>query len=253
MALIPNTVEIGLDLIALLWPTACVACGEADRDCCLPCRVELRRPSPLLRPDIGAPCIVRGAYDGVLRAALVAFKHGGRAGLGGELGAQLRVPLMAAISSCRGPGAPVIVTAPSRRSSARRRGFRHVEVLVSRALRGCRAPVLRVAALRAGRGRRGQVGLAADERARNAAKVRVRASRRAVLRGRQVILVDDVITTGATVLACRDALESEGANVVAIVALCHAQRRDTRGIRVPRHRNSDLESRGEGQFRAPFQ
>lgn len=232
MALLPKLVELWLDLVSLLWPTACVGCGEPDRDCCLPCRVELRRPAPLLRPEVGTPCFVRGAYAGVLRATLVAFKHGGRIGLAGELGAQLRAPLGAAISACRGPAAPVIVTAPSRRAGTRRRGFRHVELLVSRALRGQGVRALRVAALRAGPGRRSQVGLAADERARNAGRVRVRASRCAVLRGREVILVDDVITTGSTVLACRAALAAEGAIVVAIVALCHAQRRDTRGIQV---------------------
>ena len=232
MAPLLNFTELGLDLLALLWPAACVGCGEPDRDCCLPCRVELRRSAPLLRPDIGAPCFVRGPYAGVLRATLVAFKHRGRVGLAGELGEQLRVPLVAALDVCRGPAAPVIITAPSRRAGVRRRGFRQVELLVSRALRGQGVRALRVAALRAGQGRRSQVGLAAGERARNAARVRVRASRSAVLRGREVILVDDVITTGSTVLACRDALEAEGAVVVAIVALCHAQRRDTRGILV---------------------
>jgi predicted amidophosphoribosyltransferase len=219
---------VGLDLLALLWPTACVSCGDADRECCLPCRVELRRSAPPLQPEIGAPCFVRGVYEGPLRAVLVAFKHGGRTGLGRELGAQLRVPLGAALTRCRGPAAPVIVAAPSRRSSTRRRGYRHVDLLVSSALRGQGVRVLRIAALRAARGRRSQVGLSADERARNARRVCVRASRRAVLRGREVVLVDDVITTGATALACRDALEAAGANVVAVVALCHARRRDTR-------------------------
>ena len=48
------------------------------------------------------------------------------------------------------------------------------------------------------------------------------------MRGREVVLVDDIVTTGATVFAAREALENAGATVIAIVALCVAERRDTR-------------------------
>lgn len=247
--------ELRLDLLALVWPTACVCCGQPDRDCCLPCLVELQRPGPLLHPGIGAPCFVRGVYDGPLRALLVALKHGGRTGFARQLGAELRVPLLAALSHCGGPAAPVIVAAPSRRSRTRRRGYRHLDLLLDVALRGDRRAgareriaALRVPALRATRGRRGQVGLAPDERARNAARVAVRSAARAVVRGREVILVDDVITTGATVLAARDALEEAGARVVAIVALCVAERRDTRDERVAATR-VETETPGGVEFR----
>ncbi|MFT4231868.1 MAG: phosphoribosyltransferase family protein [Leucobacter sp.] len=236
--------ELGRDLLALVWPTACVCCGAPDRDCCLSCLVELRRPGQLLRPAIGAECFVRGVYAGPLRALLVAFKHEGRTGLSRELGAELRSPLLAALERCVGPAPPVIVPAPSRPSSIRRRGYRPVDRLLDEALRGARSPwgvhagerigcsriaALRLRALRTTWGRRGQVGLGPGDRARNAARIAVRGAARAALRGREVILVDDVITTGATVLAAREALEAEGARVVAVAALCVAERRDTRG------------------------
>ncbi|QBE48533.1 ComF family protein [Leucobacter triazinivorans] len=244
MHLSPLLRELRLDLLALVWPTECVCCGQPDRDCCLPCLVEVQRPGPLLHPAIGVPCVVRGPYDGPLRALLVAFKHEGRTGFARELGAQLRPPLVAALGRCSGPAPPVIVAAPSRGSRVRQRGYRHLELLLDVAMRGERggrtsawqrqpAPggriaALRVRALRATRGRAGQVGLGPAERARNAARVAVRHSARAVLRGREVILVDDVITTGATVLAAGEALERAGARLVAVVALCAAQHRDTR-------------------------
>jgi predicted amidophosphoribosyltransferase len=236
--------ELRLDLLALVWPTACVCCGEPDRDCCLPCLVELQRAAPLLHPSLGVPCAVRGGYDGPLRALLVALKHEGRTGFARELGPELRRPLLAALELCAGPGPPVIVTAPSRRSRVRQRGYRHLDLLLDVAMRGERRPgggargrahriaALRVHALQATRGRSGQVGLGPAERARNAARIAVRRSAGAVLRGREVILVDAVITTGATVLAARSALENAGARVVAVVALCAAERRDTRDERI---------------------
>ncbi|MFV0435566.1 MAG: ComF family protein [Leucobacter sp.] len=220
--------ELRLDLLALLWPTACVACGAADRDICDSCLAEAAEAEPPRHLDLGTPCAVRGAYDGPLREMLVAFKHGGRTGFARRLGPQLRVPLLAALENCRGPEAPVLVTVPSRRSRVRQRGYQHVDVLVTSALRGRRARVLRLSALRALRGRRGQVGLGQVERDRNARLIAVRRPARSVLPGREVILVDDIITTGATVLAARDELERAGARVVAIVALCAVERRDTR-------------------------
>lgn len=218
--------EIALDLLALLWPTECVSCGAPDRDCCEACLSEVREAASVMRLDGEVPGFAGGAYEGPLRAMLVAFKHAGRIGFARELGARLRSPLREAFALCHGP--PVIVTAPSRPSRIRERGYRHVEMIVSEALRGQRAPALRVRGLRALPGRTAQLGLGSRERLGNAARVTVRASARTVLRGRETILVDDVMTTGATLLAARRALEREGARVVATVVLCAVERRDTR-------------------------
>jgi ComF family protein len=65
-----------------------------------------------------------------------------------------------------------------------------------------------------------QVGLTHDQRRRNlAGAFRVRQSRRAALEGRHVLLIDDVITTGATVEACARALKRAGAARVDVLAL----------------------------------
>lgn len=264
MRFAPLLRDLRLDLLALVWPTECVCCGQPDRDCCLPCLVELQRPTPLLHPALGVPCVVRGPYDGPLRALLVAFKHEGRTGFARLLGAQLRPPLLAALGCCAGPAPPVIVAVPSRRSRVRQRGYRHLELLLDAAMRGERGgetsegrrrpasrgriAALRVHALRATRGRVGQVGLGPAERARNAARIAVRRSARPVLLGREVILVDDVITTGATALAAGEALERAGARLVAVVALCAVQRRDTRDGEFAASR-VETESSGGVEFR----
>jgi ComF family protein len=65
-----------------------------------------------------------------------------------------------------------------------------------------------------------QVGLTHDQRRRNlAGAFRVRRNRQAALEGRNVLLVDDVITTGATVEACARALKRAGAARVDVLAL----------------------------------
>ncbi|MFD5599159.1 phosphoribosyltransferase family protein [Leucobacter sp. NPDC058333] len=73
------------------------------------------------------------------------------------------------------------------------------------------------------------MGLTPAERERNAHHVAVRRSAIGRVRDRRVVLVDDIITTGASVRAARSALELAGAKVVAVVALCAAERRDALG------------------------
>ena len=211
--------ELGRDLLALVWPTACVGCGAPDRDCCDRCRAELRARRPPLRPPHAVPCFAAGPYAGPLRAALLALKHDGRTVFARDLGAALSLPLEEALTQVAGPRAPVLVAAPSRPRRVRERGFRHVELLLRSALRETGPPVLRLRALRTVPGRTGQVGLGPAERARNARLVAVRRPARRALPGREVVLVDDVMTTGATLDAAREALEAAGARVVAAAVL----------------------------------
>lgn len=245
--------EFLLDLRALLWPNRCVVCGVADRVCCASCLAEVRNgdgggPSRLL-PRTGRAHGLHlrsaGPYGGALRGALVAYKHSGRTGLARPLGERLAPVLAAALRAA--PATPVIVAIPSRSARVRERGFRHLEPVVRAALRGAGAPVRHdreLRALRATRGRRSQVGLDRAERRRNAARTAVRRAAARRLRGRAVVLIDDVCTTGATFEAAADALEAAGARVVSAVSICvveeNAEPGGTRGCRsdkVPERRN----------------
>ena len=249
--------ELGHGILGLLWPTQCVACGAPDRDCCDACRAELRRIEGTARracTPTGVVACVAGPYAGPPRALLLACKHAGRTGFARQLGALLRAPLREALSNARGPAPPLIVAAPSRAAGVRRRGYRHVELIIRAALRGSRLdrrlgdrldrrlgdqPILVPRALRALRGRRSQLGLSAEERRRNARLVAVRASARGILRGREVVLVDDVVTTGATVDAACRVLAAAGARVVGVAALCAVERADTRRAASPLPQQSE--------------
>lgn len=217
--------ELALDLLALVWPTECLACGAPDREFCDDCVAEIHVPTPPLRVEIGIPAYARGLYAGPLRALLLAYKNGGSARGAALLGAQLREPLARAVAECTDTAPPVLVPVPSTPARFRERGYRPIELLLAHARRGqaMRGQVRR--ALRTTRGRRGQVGLSPRERARNARMIAVRHAARPGLGGREVVLVDDVMTTGATLLAARDACESAGSRVVAIAVLCVAESR----------------------------
>ncbi|MBN9611902.1 MAG: ComF family protein, partial [Actinobacteria bacterium] len=200
--------EIRYGLLGLIWPTSCVSCGAPDRDCCADCLAELRLATGVARwtrTPAGVVACVAGPYAGPPRALLLACKHGGRTGFATQLGALLIAPLREAMSNARGPAPPLLVTAPSNSSRVRERGYRHVDLIVRAALRsrargrGQRTPVvLVVGALRTLRGRRSQQGLDPAARLRNAELVAVRSRARRLLRGREVVLIDDVVTTGAT-------------------------------------------------------
>ena len=140
-----------------------------------------------------------GSYDGSLRAIIHAFKYDGRRSLAARLGELMTVRGASVLA-----GAEIAVPVPLHPSRRRERGFdqaadlaRHVGLPVVHALARIR-PTAVQASLPAAR-RHANV--------RDAFALRPAAAR---LRGRVVVLVDDVSTTGATLEACARALSGDG-------------------------------------------
>ena len=140
-------------------------------------------------------------HGGALRDAIHRFKYDRESRLAAPLAATFAPP----------PGDPrdwdVVVPVPLHRSRLRRRGFNQSALIarrVSCALRrdaGCRV-------LERTRATRPQVGLSATDRADN---VRGAFAVRQPCRGARVLLVDDVVTTGATLAECARILRGAGA------------------------------------------
>ena len=189
------------ELLELLVPSCCAGCGSPGAVLCPGCHATMAEPRPVARAH-GPPMYALAAYEGAARRAVIAYKERGRR----ELGAVFGVLLGRALRGL--PGGDV-VPVPSRPAAVRRRGFAHME-LVARHTGAVVRPVLRL-----DRRARDSVGLDEAARVANLAG-RLRCGD---VRGARVVLVDDVITTGATAAACCGALREAGASVSAVVAL----------------------------------
>jgi len=202
------------DALALVSPVDCAGCGRVDRSLCDRClamltpRFELH---PLTGPDPAVTVTTALRYEGVVRRAVLEFKQNNRTGLARPLAA----PLAALMREVAAVGS-LVVPVPPGRSSSRRRGYDPVALLLRRA--GTHA----TRALRMVRASSGQKQLGIDERLSNRLGS-MRAS--AAVCRRPVVLVDDVVTTGATLAEAVRAVRDAGGVVTGAVALAYTPRR----------------------------
>lgn len=203
--------QAGQALLDLVWPTTCGGCDDWGPAWCESCgRVTVVSPS-CVRPSLAPAMRVHTAteYAGPLARAITAFKDHGRSDLAPVLAAYLRVALAHAVADEAGPGpltwserSPLcIVPVPSSPSATRSRGRFAWGEVVREAVRST-AGFERRDVLVSGRSTLDQARLGRAERAKNmSGAIRVSARRpRHVdsVRGRDVVVVDDVVTTGAS-------------------------------------------------------
>jgi len=200
--------------IGLAVPPFCWACGATSRPrdpLCLSCRSRLRwldrEPIELDGVEVWAPV----AYDGPARALVRGLKFRGAAGLAETMAAQ--------VAACAPPDLlippAVLVPVPLHPRRARARGFNQAERIAS-ALSRRTGLAVSDCLRRRGDGSARQVGRGRGERlAGIAGAVELRRGAGAPL---SALVIDDVATTGATLVACASALEIAGTEQVAGVA-----------------------------------
>jgi ComF family protein len=221
-------------LLDLVYPPRCAACGEPAPEGGPFCGVcaEAVDPVPAGCGRCGLPgpdslcgaCRARapafdavragGLFGGPLAEAIHALKYGGRPALARPLGRWL-----ASVA----PPAPgvLVVSVPLARGRRIERGYDQAALLADRYAGAApgRPPRARGALART-RETRAQVGLSREERARNVADAFAATPG---VRGRDVVLIDDVVTTGATADAASLALRRAGARSIVVVALARAE------------------------------
>jgi predicted amidophosphoribosyltransferase len=197
--------------VALGLPPTCSGCGRPAAPLCPACRNGLRR-SGRRRPPPGVDRVVAALdYSGPARALLLDLKLEGARSAAWPLAQE-----MVAAARRSGISGAGIAWVPGRRRDIKRRGFDHARILAD----GC-AEMLGLRPLRLLR-RTGpvpdQAGLAASERWRNQAG----AFAARPCRGR-IVVVDDLVTTGATAASCARALRRAGAEFVELLVACSAE------------------------------
>lgn len=234
-------------LINFVFPEDCSVCGTAlDNVSRIPvCANCLAAPQPLaaefacsgcqtpylsdypLRPD-GRCALCRsgaiayqaafsfGSYDGELRTLIHVFKYGGVRPLAGPLGELLLRALP--------PGREfdAIVPLPLHWWKRLMRGFNQADLLARELSR--RMGIPRIAAVRRAKRTAVQAGLTHAMRRKNVAGA-FAVSNPAAVAGKRILLVDDVLTTGATAASCAQALRRAGAASVCVVTLARVDRR----------------------------
>jgi ComF family protein len=154
-----------------------------------------------------------GAYDGKLRALIHLFKYSGIRPLSRPLGGLLSLALP------RDQRFDAVVPMPLHWWRRWRRGFNQSELLAREISRRCGIPVK--GAVRRVKATATQAGLSNSRRRANVSGAFLAKD----LRGLRVLLIDDVMTTGATASACAMAIKRAGAKSVALLTLARVDRR----------------------------
>lgn len=216
----------------LVFGSTCAGCGQEPGLLCFECRRHLENPAEidLVPGTVNLHVASVSDYTDVARSVIVDHKEHGRLGLARHLGDALAVSvtgLVASDSACSwcGDRPIVLVPAPSRAASVRSRGHDPLLRVARRAsavLRRAGQPSTVVRTLGYHRAVADQSHLGRDEREANlhgAIRVKTATGRR--MDDRCVVLVDDIMTSGATIREATRALAAEGHQVcgAAVVAV----------------------------------
>jgi predicted amidophosphoribosyltransferase len=177
-------------------------------------------------PGLPAVYAVAG-YDGAVRDVILAHKEHARLGLARPLGEALGAAVLAVLASAEPPlGEAILVPVPSRPSVVRARGHDPLLRMTRAAARVVRQAGIQAGVSRGLRARRpvlDQAGLGSAARADNLAGAF--AVRRRPAPGARVVILDDVITTGATAHEADRALRAADVLVLGVAVVAATARR----------------------------
>ncbi|MGO9158479.1 ComF family protein [Mycobacterium sp.] len=213
-------------MLDLILPLECGGCGAPATRWCDTCAKELsaaaQQPvvvNPRIDPQV--PVFALGRYAGARRRAILAMKERGRGDLVAPLARVLAVGVHRLLVWGMVETPLTIVPAPTRRWAARRRGGDPVTKVAMAAVAG-HPEIGVVRALRMRALARDSVGLTTSARERNVAGRVLLRDEPGKLLGTEVVVVDDVVTTGATARESVRVLQSAGTRVAAVLTIAFA-------------------------------
>ena len=212
-------------LCADCWATLTFLDGAACATCGLPFEIEVGADSQCGACLAEPPAFERARavlrYDAAARGVILAFKHGDRLDMAPTFGQWL-----ARVSRTSLGEVDAVAPVPLHRWRLITRRYNQAAVLAAALARDLGVPHLPDLLARR-RATPSQGGLdRAARRANVAGAFAVRERRQAAIKGRRVLLVDDVMTTGATVNACAKTLLRQGAASVAVAVLARTPATD---------------------------
>lgn len=223
--------------LSLLYPPRCLLCRTLGMACLCPACADAIAPVPEplcarcgqgVSPEGGCfhcarrrPAFDRaramGAYEGVLRDAIRQFKYRDRPQMAEPLGVLLAGYARAHRADLHGLAFDALLPVPMHPVRRRLRGYNQSERLARVLSRELVLPLDTTTLIRPRRARP-QVGLSEEARRRNLKDAFAVADPDAV-RGKTLLLVDDVTTTGSSLSECAAALKSAGAKAVFALTL----------------------------------
>ncbi len=238
--------EVYVGLLDLLYPPRCILCSAAQTEpFCADCAGKIHPSRPPYCDRCGYPvsaneelcgsCIAgqeppyawaqaMGEFTGPLREAIHQFKYNGKTALAAPLGKLLAQSLDSPKSPLLTPTYPdtshtvdLIVPVPLHRSRFKRRGYNQAELL-ARVIAREKGWELDTKGLIRIRHTQTQTALRIAERASNVEGAFASRTPQ-YFQGRRVLLIDDVLTTRATVRECARIILSAGAERVCVAAL----------------------------------
>lgn len=212
-----------VDRHGLLCASCFAAIGLITEPCCRRCGVPFATarqagvgglcPACLAAPPVFAQARAALRYDTAARRLILPFKHADRTELAGLLAAQMARAGAALLSS-----ADLLVPVPVHRARLFRRRYNQAALLARSLARLAQRPML-PDVLRRVRGTAPLGDKSAEQRAAElTGAVELRRRRAGRIAGRRVLLIDDVMTSGATANACAVALLAAGAAAVDVLA-----------------------------------